>query len=408
MGECLVKIPSKWEDKYNAEVPTAVSSKENVQTFVLHPQYKQISSMAGYHQETDHSALLEIKAKITDDPLDVMSSWNDTLHFCEWHGVTCGHRHQRVIAVDLQSSMLTGSLSLHVGKLRFLKQLLLQNNSFLGPIPSESGYLHRLQYLFLSDNSFQGEIPSSITGCSSLVVLDVVSNRLEGQIPPGIGSLSKLQILQLSVNNLTGTVPPSLVLLLVFVSVYAFCCRKRSKELITSGDSEISLTNLSYKCLLKATNGFSSENLLGSGTFGIVYHGTLDDDGKVVAIKVFKLEHHGATKSFIAECEVLRNIRHRNLVQVITACSSLDYQGNDFKALVYEYMVNGRLEDWLHPEINTFNGTNYAPRNLNLRQRLDIALALEYLHHNCGAPVVHCDLKPSNVLLDDEMDVQIA
>lgn len=194
----------------------------------------------------------------------------------------------------------------------------------------------------------------------------------------------------------------------MFVSVYAFCCRKRSKELITSGDSEISLTNLSYKCLLKATNGFSSENLLGSGTFGIVYHGTLDDDGKVVAIKVFKLEHHGATKSFIAECEVLRNIRHRNLVQVITACSSLDYQGNDFKALVYEYMVNGRLEDWLHPEINTFNGTNYAPRNLNLRQRLDIALALEYLHHNCGAPVVHCDLKPSNVLLDDEMVAQIA
>ncbi|XP_021731648.1 probable LRR receptor-like serine/threonine-protein kinase At3g47570 [Chenopodium quinoa] len=202
------------------------------------------------------------------------------------------------------------------------------------------------------------------------------------------------------------------VLLLVFVLVYAFCCRKRNKEPITSDDSELSLTNLSYKSLVKATNGFSSENILGSGSFGTVYLGSLNHGRKVVAIKLFKLEHHGASKSFIAECEVLRNIRHRNLVQVITACSSLDYQGKDFKALVYEYMVNGSLEDWLHPEINRINGPNYASRNLNLQQRLniavDVALALEYLHHHYGVSLVHCDLKPSNVLLDDDMVAHVS
>jgi hypothetical protein len=50
----------------------------------------------------------------------------------------------------------------------------------------------------------------------------------------------------------------------------------------------------------------------------------------------------------MAECAALINIRHRNLVKVLTACSGIDFQGNDFKALVYEFMVNGSLEEWLH------------------------------------------------------------
>ena len=101
----------------------------------------------------------------------------------------------------------------------------------------------------------------------------------------------------------------------------------------------------------------------------------------------------------MAECCVLRNIRHRNRVKIITVCSSIDYQGNDFKALVYEYMVNNSLEEWLHPKL--------AHQSLNFRQRLDIAVdvafAMEYLHHGCGESIVHCDLKPSNILLDQDM-----
>jgi serine/threonine protein kinase len=166
------------------------------------------------------------------------------------------------------------------------------------------------------------------------------------------------------------------------------------------------LLNLSYQSLLNATDGFSSTNLIGVGSFGSVYKGILDQGRHMVSVKVLHLLRHGASKSFKAECEALRNIRHRNLVKVLTSCSGIDYQGHDFKALVMEFMGNGSLDEWLHPNPR-INETLEEPRGLSLLQRLNIAIdvanALDYLHHHCQTPIVHCDLKPSNVLLDDEM-----
>ncbi|PPS18638.1 hypothetical protein GOBAR_AA01940 [Gossypium barbadense] len=138
---------------------------------------------------------------------------------------------------------------------------------------------------------------------------------------------------------------------------------------------------------------------------GFCYKGVLEASGAVIAVKVLNLLNRGASRSFLAECEALKNIRHRNLVKVLTAISGVDYQGNDFKALVYEFMENGSLEEWLHPLIG-MNEPETA-RNLNFFQRvnvaIDVAHALEYLHHYCEEPIIHCDLKPSNILLDEEM-----
>ena len=151
--------------------------------------------------------------------------------------------------------------------------------------------------------------------------------------------------------------------------------------------------------LFRSTQGFASSNLIGSGSFGFVYKGVLHQQGKPVAVKVLNLQNHGAARSFMAECKALRKVLHRNLLKIITSCSSIDYQGNDFKALVFELMPNGSLESWLHEQ--------YESRYLNLAQRLDIAVdvanAIDYLHHGCEMLIVHCDLKPTNVLLDDDM-----
>jgi LRR receptor-like serine/threonine-protein kinase FLS2 len=103
------------------------------------------------------------------------------------------------------------------------------------------------------------------------------------------------------------------------------------------------------------------------------------------------------SRSFDAECNAMRNLRHRNLVQVISSCSN-----DDFKSLVMEFMSNGSVEKWLYSE-------NYC---LDFLQRLnimiDVASALEYLHHGSSIPVVHCDLKPSNVLLDEDMVAHVS
>lgn len=363
----------------------------------------------------------------------------------------------------LSNNHFTGFLPEEVGHLINLEVLDVAENMLLGDIPRSLSACILLDSLKLEGNFFQGAIPQTLEMLKGLHELDLSRNNLSGEIPKSLVNLP-LQALNLSFNNLEGPVPTGgvfknetgvsvsgnsglcggipqlrlpecnldnigtrqshkirlilaivsgvlgIILLGGYASWYAFCYRNRRKKPSASIDAENSLSEFSYQSLLKATNGFSSENRIGSGSFGVVYKATLDhDDGTIAAVKVFNLQHHGASRSFMAECGVLRNIRHRNLVKVITACSSTDYQGNDFKALVYEYMVNGSLEDWLHPTevIPRVEGTNSESRNLNLYQRLDIAVdvafALEYLHHRSGTAVVHCDLKPSNILLDEEL-----
>ena len=135
---------------------------------------------------------------------------------------------------------------------------------------------------------------------------------------------------------------------------------------------------VSYSELVHATGGFSSANIIGDGKYGTVYKGTLGSDDQV-AVKVFKLRQRGASNTFMAEINALRNIRHRNLVRIVNSCSTIDFKGNDFKALIFEFMSNGSLESWLHassPESQDF-------KNLPLLRRIniatDVALALDYL-----------------------------
>ncbi|KAK2653584.1 hypothetical protein Ddye_013440 [Dipteronia dyeriana] len=142
--------------------------------------------------------------------------------------------------------------------------------------------------------------------------------------------------------------------------------------------------------------------MIGQGSHGFLYKGILGEDRTSVAVKVINLQQKGGSKSFVSECEALRNIRHRNLIKILTICSSIDLKGADFKALVFEFMENGSLEEWLHK-----NEDQLEASSLSLIQRLNIAIdvasAVEYLHHHCESPIVHGDLKPCNVLLDHDM-----
>ncbi|KAK2373621.1 putative LRR receptor serine/threonine-protein kinase [Trifolium repens] len=184
--------------------------------------------------------------------------------------------------------------------------------------------------------------------------------------------------------------------------------RKRNKKQSSDSPTIDELAKVSYQDLHRGTNGFWGSNFIGSGSFGSVYKGSLVSEDNVVAVKVLNLQKKGARKSFFVECNALRNIRHRNLVKVLTCCSSTDYKGQEFKALVFDYMKNGSLEQWLHPEILNAEPPTILDFSHRLNIIIDVASALHYLHQECEQLIIHCDLKPSNVLLDEDMVAHVS
>ncbi|XP_020242531.1 probable LRR receptor-like serine/threonine-protein kinase At3g47570 [Asparagus officinalis] len=351
--------------------------------------------------------------------------------------------------LGLSQNLLTGSLPLALWNMQGLYVFDVSLNQLSGNLPSPPKYLE-INVLDLSNNSFEGHIPQSFGDLINLDVLNLSCNKLSGVIPESLVNLRHLSILNLSFNMLEGNVPsvgafmnvsivslegnvalcgaprfgfpscnvtdsrvpnPGRHLLRYIlpaiastgILVLCFCIllrlrRRRAKNPTPS--STLSLTKHRlipyYELLVRATDNFSEINLLGRGAFGSVYRGLLDD-GLLVAIKVLNLEIEGASRSFDAECRALRMVRHRNLVRIISACSNLD-----FKALVLQFMPNGSLERWLYSH-------NYC---LSLLQRIniviDVASALDYLHHHHPEVILHCDLKPSNILLDEEMSGHVS
>jgi receptor kinase-like protein len=313
---------------------------------------------------------------------------------------------QLLQSLHLQNNMLSGSIPALQGQLQGLESLDLSSNNLSGQIPKFLGNLTMLYYLNLSFNSFVGQVPSFGIFVNASVISMQGNDKLCGRIPdlhlpPCSFQIPKKKHMLLMIPIVITTAATLFILPLLY-----FLCTKCKK-----GRTEIPSTMsmhghplVSYAQLAVATDGFSTINLLGSGSFGTVYkgnlHGESGESSNLVAVKVLKLQSPGSIKSFRAECEALRHVRHRNLVKIVTACLSIDNNGNDFKAIVYEFMPNGSLECWLHPNTNSQMSLSLLERVTIL---LDVAFALDYLHCHGPAPVIHCDLKPSNVLLDADM-----
>jgi Leucine-rich repeat (LRR) protein len=368
-----------------------------------------------------------------------------------------------LLYMNLSGNQLEGTIPAAISKMVMLQVLNLSSNRLSGAIPPQLGSCVALEYLNVSGNTLEGGLPDTIGALPFLEVLDVSYNRLTGALPLTLEKAASLRHVNFSFNGFSGEVPgtgafesfpanaflgdaglcgsvvglarcgggggakhrPALrdrrVVLPVVITVIAFtaaivgvvACRlaaragvrrdSRRSMLLTDADepAEGDHPRVSHRELSEATRGFEQASLIGAGRFGRVYEGTLRD-GTRVAVKVLDPKSGGeVSRSFKRECQVLRRTRHRNLVRVVTACSQ-----PDFHALVLPLMPNGSLESRLYPP-------DGAPgRGLDLAQLVsiasDVAEGIAYLHHYAPVRVVHCDLKPSNVLLDDDMTAVVA
>ncbi|KAL6639535.1 hypothetical protein ACP70R_023265 [Stipagrostis hirtigluma subsp. patula] len=366
--------------------------------------------------------------------------------------------------LSLSGNKLSGEIPDTIGNCIVLETLLMDDNLFQGSIPGTFNNIAGLTLLNLTTNKLNGSIPGNLGTITNLQELYLAQNNLSGPIPENLGNSKSLCRLDLSFNNLQGEVPtkgvfknltglsiignselcggiqqlrlpkcsnttagenkksmpkslriaiptagaPLLLLSgLVFARYFYRKFKAGSKKEVPPQFKEIELPIVPYNDILKGTDGFSEANVLGKGRYGTVYRGTLGTAAIVVAVKVFNLQQSGSYKSFQAECEALRRVRHRCLVKIITCCSSINHQGEDFRALVFEFMPNGSLDRWIHSDLESQNGIG----NLSLSQRLDIAIdivdALDYLHNGCQPSIIHCDLKPSNILLDQDMRARV-
>ncbi|KAI8546965.1 hypothetical protein RHMOL_Rhmol07G0160500 [Rhododendron molle] len=367
------------------------------------------------------------------------------------------------IGLFLDGNQLTGPMPTQIGNLRNLGKLDLSENKLSGGIPETLSSFQVLEILSLAGNHFEGTIPESLNQLKGIQFLDLSRNNLFGQIPKFLGELNSLQSIDLSYNMFEGEVPieglfknisafsivgnsklcggveelqlpacPTkvlrkrkgplknkviipvitmsiIVVILICVATIIFRIRRSRREIPSALPFQSKYPKLSYAELHQATNGFSSDNLIGEGKYGLVFKGILNSIGQTIAVKVLKLQECGGNRSFQAECEALKNIRHRNLVKIITSCSSIDFKRNDFKALVFEFMEKGSLDNWLYPKrLHEQQGT----LRLNLIQRLnitiDVASAMDYLHYHCEVAIIHRDLKPSNVLLDADFCAHVS
>ncbi|GLJ17560.1 hypothetical protein SUGI_0305400 [Cryptomeria japonica] len=351
--------------------------------------------------------------------------------------------------LNLSSNSLQGFLPQEMSKIVMAQAIDISRNRLTGVIPKTLGGCTALEHLNLSHNAFEGPIPDSLSKLQNLQEMDLSANFLSGSIPMSFGRLKVLNYMNVSFNNLSGQIPdeglfPNRTVVTLFGGNIGLCgprtyslppCPKLTQEkhslmkkivLPVVGTIALILVSfiigmlwrhklsrkilhpsnlffqrlvyqkISYQDLVIATSGFDESNLLGVGNFGSVYKGILRD-GKIVAIKALNLDNEESHKSFNTECRVLGRIRHRNLIRVTSA-----FYYPSLKGLVLQYASNGSLEKHLHPDRDDQVFFKFGLSEC-LSIALDVAHGMEYLHHDCPMQIVHCDLKPSNVLLDANM-----
>jgi len=186
-----------------------------------------------------------------------------------------------------------------------------------------------------------------------------------------------------------------LTLVLLFGTYRVITIIKIAQPLQSSSNLGLPLKAFSYTELDKATGGFTE--VLGTGASGIVYKGHLEDNLRTcIAVKKIDKLQKETEKEFTMEVQAIGQTYHKNLVRLLGFCS----EGSE-RLLVYEFMANGSLSGLLFGDVR-------PQWNLRVQLALGVARGLLYLHEECSTQIIHCDIKPQNILLDDKLTAKIS
>ncbi|XP_021752730.1 eukaryotic translation initiation factor 3 subunit I-like isoform X2 [Chenopodium quinoa] len=249
--------------------------------------------------------------------------------------------------------------------------------------------------------SYSTEQPVNAVTMSPLLDHVVLGGGIEASLVPIVGRAGKFEAKFFDKSKVLLQV---LLPVIVFFSIVgAFCfwrwrCRPSGAtnnateatedETEIEDASRLQLARFTYSQVKDMTNDFN--RMLGEGGYGIVYYGRLSDNHREVAVKV--LSENDAPKQFSNEVQVnvLGRIHHKNLVTLIGFCE----EGTSNLALVYEYLSGGDLKD-----LSEHSGV-FISWKRRLAIAFDTAQGLDYLHTGCSPPIVHRDVKPANILLN--------
>ncbi|KFK35817.1 hypothetical protein AALP_AA4G041400 [Arabis alpina] len=341
--------------------------------------------------------------------LSKRSSWQGdpcAPEFCRWEGLNCSYQNfepPQIISLNLSGSNLNGNIASEIFSLTHLTELDLSNNGLSGEIPDFLGKMKSLKLINIRGNpNLNVSVPVSVQENIDNKSLILIRDETEKK--------NDTKILVVAITSSVAGV----FALLVIAAITFVVARRKQKTNEVSGPVSITTSTVksetksssnasiitkerkfTYSEVLKMTNNF--ERVLGKGGFGTVYHGNLDDTQ--VAVKMLSHSSSQGYKEFKAEVELLLRVHHRHLVGLVGYCDD-----GDKLALIYEYMENGDLRENL---LGKRRG-NVLSWETRLQIAVEAAQGLEYLHNGCRPPMVHRDVKPTNILLNERSQAKLA
>ncbi|XP_042498248.1 LRR receptor-like serine/threonine-protein kinase RPK2 [Macadamia integrifolia] len=353
--------------------------------------------------------------------------------------------------LSLAGNNLTGSIPSGFGELRSLEMLELSSNSLSGEIPKDLVKLRKLRVLLLNNNKFSGQIPSGLANVRTIYQFNVSFNNLSGPLPMNVNLMKCNSVIGnpylQSCRLYSPSVPPadlqgingnaqnyaaspsgsttqesgngggfnsieiasitsasaivSVLLALVVLFLYTRKCVPKSR-VPGSGRKEVTIFNdigvpLTFETVVRATGSFNASNCIGNGGFGATYKAEISP-GVLVAIKRLSVGRFQGVQQFHAEIKTLGRMRHQNLVTLI------GYHASETEMfLIYNYLPGGNLEKFIQER-----SKRAVDWRILHKIALDVARALAYLHDQCVPRVLHRDVKPSNILLDNEYNAYLS